>query len=342
MSAGSGTNRYATVAQDAQAARDTPKACDIVAIGASLYDIVLDAPEYPREDTKLRFDGQSFHCGGPAATGLVAAAKMGARTAFLGAFSDDAYSAAMIEDFERYGVDISRLVMKPGLVAGSAIVVNSRKTASRTILWTRGTVPPLAPEEVPEDLVAGSRMLYLDGNHIDAAERAAAIAHEAGAKVLLDAGAPYPGIERVLALTDILIASEDFVLKLTGLEDARAAALRMLEIYRPEVFVVTQGEKGGFSVEGGEARRYPCFAPPGPVVSTNAAGDVFHGAFASRYLLGMPLAACLRFASASSAIKVARPGGRLGIPCAAEVEEYLAGAGAGAVAGSGAGSGAGA
>ena len=137
---------------------------DIVGIGASLYDLVLDASEYPREDTKLRVDAQSFHCGGPAATGIVAASRLGASTAFLGVFSDDTYSKAMLDDFARYRVDTSRSPIKPGLTGGSAIVINSRKTSSRTILWTRGTVPSLSPEEVPVGCIAESRMLYLDGN----------------------------------------------------------------------------------------------------------------------------------------------------------------------------------
>ena len=305
---------------------DRHRGYDIVAIGASLYDIVLDASEYPGEDTKLRIDAQSFHCGGPAATGLVAAARMGARAAFLGVFSDDAYSAAMLEDFSRYGVDTSLVVMKPGLVAGSAVVINSKKTSSRTILWTKGTVPSLEPGELPEAAVAGARMLYLDGNHIDAAARASAIARAAGTKVLLDAGSPYPGIERVLSFTEILIASEAFVTEFGHSADPETAAFRIMEKYRPEIFVVTQGEKGGFYLEGGAVRRYPCFEAPGPVVSTNAAGDVFHGAFAHRYLRGMPLEDCVRFASASSAIKCSRPGGRKGIPSEVEVERFLGGA----------------
>jgi sulfofructose kinase len=300
---------------------------EIVGIGASLYDVVLDAPEYPREDSKLRVDGQSFHCGGPVATGLVTAAKLGVRTAFAGVFSDDAYSKAMLDDFARYGVDTSASVMKPGLVAGSAIVVNSRKTSSRTILWTRGTVPSISPAEVPLDLIAGARMLYLDGNHIEAAICACGTAAAAGAEILLDAGSPYPGIERILARTDILIASEEFILAVGGQGRPEQAAAAAAKRYRPKVLVVTQGARGGFYLEGTEIKRYPAFAPPGPIVSTNAAGDVFHGAFAAARLKGKGIYDSLVFASATSAIKCAAPNGREGIPDLSRVEAFLAGEG---------------
>jgi len=297
---------------------------DIVGIGASLYDLVLDASEYPREDTKLRVDNQSFHCGGPAATGLVAASRLGAVTAFLGVFSDDSYSKAMLDDFARYGVDTSRSPMKPGLAGGSAIVINSRKTSSRTILWTKGTVPSLSSEEVPADYIAGARMLYLDGNHIDAAERACVVAAAAGAEVLLDAGSPYPGIERILMRTDILIASEEFILALAGAESPEAAAAATAQRFGPKVLVVTQGARGGFYLDEGKAKRYPAFAPPGPIVSTNAAGDVFHGAFAAARLRGEGLRDCLIFASATSAIKCASENGRQGIPDRNRVEAFIA------------------
>ena len=297
---------------------------DIVSIGASLYDIVLDAPEYPKEDTKLKIDRQSFHCGGPAATGTVAAARLGASASFLGSFSDDSYSIAMLEDFARYGVDTSHIVRQPGLVAGSAIVINSSKTSSRTILWTKGTLPSLAADEVPEALIAGAKILYLDGNHIEAAARACEIAGKSGVKVLLDAGSPYPGIEKIVAATNILIASEEFAIRFGGAADPETAAARIAGKYKPEILIVTQGEKGGFYMTSGKAiERYPCFAAPGLIVSTNGAGDVFHGAFAARLLQGKSLRECVLFASATSAIKCARQGGREGIPDRNEVEKFL-------------------
>ena len=47
----------------------------ICAIGANVYDTLILLPEYPREDTKLAADSIRVSGGGPAATGLVAAAK---------------------------------------------------------------------------------------------------------------------------------------------------------------------------------------------------------------------------------------------------------------------------
>ncbi|MBR7119378.1 MAG: hypothetical protein IKC77_04195, partial [Lentisphaeria bacterium] len=53
------------------------------------------------------------------------------------------------------------------------------------------------------------------------------------------------------------------------------------------------------------------------------AGDVFHGAFCVRYLETKDVYECMRFASAVSALKCLKSGGRTGIPSRAEVDEFL-------------------
>ena len=49
----------------------------ITGIGANVYDTLIMLPEYPTEDTKMKADAISSVGGGPTATGLVAAAKLG-------------------------------------------------------------------------------------------------------------------------------------------------------------------------------------------------------------------------------------------------------------------------
>ena len=62
---------------------------NIVGIGACVMDTLVSVPRYPEEDTKLRADGTRLAGGGPTATGLVAAAKLGQSCGFIGVLSDD-------------------------------------------------------------------------------------------------------------------------------------------------------------------------------------------------------------------------------------------------------------
>ena len=80
---------------------------DIVGIGANVFDTLYNISTYPPEDTKMRATTSKTAGGGPVATGLVAASKLGADTAYIGVLSDDNGGIFLKEDFVKYGVIIS-------------------------------------------------------------------------------------------------------------------------------------------------------------------------------------------------------------------------------------------
>ena len=61
-----------------------------VGIGACVMDTLINMPNYPKEDTKMRAESSKQAGGGPVATGLVAPARLGAETEYIGVLSDDA------------------------------------------------------------------------------------------------------------------------------------------------------------------------------------------------------------------------------------------------------------
>jgi hypothetical protein len=61
-----------------------------VGIGACVMDTLINVPNYPKEDTKMRAESSKQAGGGPVATGLVAAARLGAEAEYIGVLSDDA------------------------------------------------------------------------------------------------------------------------------------------------------------------------------------------------------------------------------------------------------------
>ena len=62
---------------------------------------------------------------------------------------------------------------------------------------------------------------------------------------------------------------------------------------------------------------------PVQAVDTTGAGDVYHGAYIYGLLQGWDMPACMRFASAMSALKCRRIGAREGIPRLPEVEAFM-------------------
>lgn len=293
----------------------------IVGIGACVMDTLVSVPYYPNEDTKLRAESSKPAGGGPVATGLVAAAKLGCDTEYIGVLSDDTGGRFLKDDFKKYGVGTDNITVKSGFRSFTSVIWLSAETSSRTCVFDKGNLPPLKLNEKQENTVKNAELLMVDGNELTAAIDAAKIAHENGAKVLYDAGGLYDGVRELLPLADILIPSEEFALNITGCEKAEDAALMLYGTYRPEVVVITQGKKGGIIFDGNNITAYPAF--PAKAVDTNGAGDVFHGAFAAAVVKGFDYEKCCYFSSAVSAIKCTGVGARESVPDFETVKIFL-------------------
>lgn len=284
----------------------------VVGIGANVHDTLIVLPEYPTEDTKLRANSKLSVGGGPCATGLVACAKLGQSCAFLGNVSDDASGKFLIADFEKYGVETKYMTAKENCDAFVSYVMLSEKTASRTIVFDKGNVPPLCLNDEQKQAICDADILMVDGNDLAAAIEGASIAREHGTKVLYDAGGLYDGVLDLLPLCDIIIPSEEYALAVTGTHDASDAAGILFEKYNPDVVVVTCGKKGGVMCDGSLVRAYEAF--PVDAVDSNGAGDVFHGAYAFAVTKGFDFYKSCIFSSAVSALKCTRVGARDGVP----------------------------
>lgn len=293
----------------------------IVGIGANVFDTLYNIPTYPTEDTKMRATASKTAGGGPVATGLVAAQKLGEQTGYIGVLTDDNGGRFLKEDFEKYGVKTDFIEVKKGYRSFASVLWLSADSTSRTCVFDKGDIPPLVLNEAQKQAIKNAELLMVDGNEMDAAVEAAKIARENGVKVLYDCGGLYEGVERLLSLSDILIPSEEFAIGHTGCKTAEEAAKKLYETYNPEVVVVTQGKKGGLLFKGEEIIYYPIY--PAKVVDSNGSGDVFHGAFAAGIVKGFDFLKCCHFSSAVSAIKCTGVGARESVPDFETTKNYL-------------------
>jgi sugar/nucleoside kinase (ribokinase family) len=301
---------------------------DIVGIGAAVYDILLMVDGYPVEDTKQRALSSKIQGGGPCATALVAAAKLGVSAEYLGIVGGDNYGLYILEEFKRYGVVADSVRILPGCQSPCTVVLCNKQNSKRTCIGLQNNLPKLKPEDIPLDRVFKAKILHVDGTQNEATVYAAQKARERGIKVSIDAGSPSPGIERLLPLVDIFIPPEAFVCKFTGKSTAEEGAPLLYEHFKQEILVVTQGARGGFLFDGKKIIPYKPFPieKVEQVIDTNGAGDVFHGAFDVALLRGMGPIDAADFASAVAAIKSTRFGAREGVPSYEEtiriIEKY--------------------
>ena len=293
----------------------------IVGIGACVMDTLITLPKFPTEDTKLRAEGVKVAGGGPVATGIVAAQKLGVDTAYLGVLSDDNGGVFLKKDFEKYGVCTDLIEVKSGYRSFTSNIWLAKDTTSRTCVFDKGNLPALELNTTQIEAIKQAQMLMVDGNELTAAVEAAKIARENGTKVLYDCGGLYEGVEKLLDYTDIMIPSEEFALGHTGCATAEEAAQKLYETYSPEIVVITQGKRGGLIFDGNSFTSYPIY--PAVVVDSNGSGDVFHGAFAAGVVKGYDYIKCCHFASAVSGLKCTGVGARESVPDFETTKNYL-------------------
>ncbi len=293
----------------------------IVGIGANVIDTLITVSAYPNEDTKFRADGVKECGGGPCATGLVAASKLGEAAAYIGALAKDSGGEFLLRDMERFGMSNAFVTFEEGKSSFASYVLLNTTNASRTCVFNKNNLPDFVITDERKAAIENAEILMVDGNELENAIEGAKIARKAGTKVLYDAGGLYDGVDRLLPLADILIPSEEFSLAKSGKETAEEAAVELFERYSPEYVVITQGVKGGIIYDGAEMKKYPSFKVA--AVDSNGAGDVFHGAFAAALVKGFAPYVCCVFASAVSALKCTKVGARDGVPGYEETIEFL-------------------
>ncbi len=293
----------------------------IVGIGANVYDTLITLPTYPTEDTKMRATGLKEAGGGPCATGLVAASKLGESTAYIGALAKDGGGEFLLRDMQRFGVSTQYVDVVENKSSFSSVVWLCADKATRTCVFNKENLPNFEIDEHKAQAIKDAKILMVDGNELENAIKGAKIAKAAGTKVLYDAGGLYDGIKWLLPLADILIPSEEFALAHTKKDSAEDAAKELYRLYSPEVVVITQGKKGGIIFDGQSIKNYPSFKVN--AIDSNGAGDVFHGAFAFAVTRGYGYYDACIFSSGVSALKCTKVGARDGVPSFTETIEFL-------------------
>lgn len=298
----------------------TEPAFDVVGFGTNTVDLIGVIDGYPRPDTKEPLVELDVQGGGVTATAMVACARLGLRTRYVGKVGSDLWARMALRSLRSEGIDVRHVLRARSTPGHVSLVLVDRVSGARTLFFRRPPGYAIGADELDRAALIAGRLLHVDGIDAAAAEQAVRWARAAGMRVTMDGERTVEGIERVWPLVDVLVCNPRFLRRITGTagveEGLRALARRGL----PRV-AATLGAEGALGLEGGRWVRAPGF--PVPVLDTNGAGDVFHGACAFGELRGWPFAWTLTFASAAAALKCRALGGRRGIPRLPEVAEFL-------------------
>ncbi len=283
----------------------------VVGFGLNTIDHLCVVARHPRLDAKQRMVAYERQPGGQVPTALVALQRWGAATAYVGCFGDDADGATSRASLEHEGIDISACRTRTGVGHHVSMILIDQITGERAVVWQRPDALALRPDEIERAALTSGRVLLMDAYDLPATIQAARWAKAAGVITVLDIDGPGPGVDELLHLTDVLIASAEVLPALTGIGELRAA-LRKAATMGPWFVGVTLGAGGALALVRGHLHYVPSFRVP--VVDTTGAGDIFHAGCIHGLLQEWPVEHTLRFAAAAAALKCERLGGRPGIP----------------------------
>jgi len=215
---------------------------DVVGIENPIMDFAMQVDRLPTPDGGCRLNGYTWQGGNKVSTGLIAAARLGAKCLHIGRVGDDVFGRAVYADIKRHGVETSRMEVVPGAATTLAVILSDMETRGRSIMAKGGTVPGIA-EDIDLGPVGDTRFLFiasLGGVNL----RAARLAREAGAKVLMDADGPRDGMMDDIGLVDVFVASQfvyDHLFPGSTDYEKNCAAVRGLG---PDIVVFTRGAGG--------------------------------------------------------------------------------------------------
>ena len=298
-----------------------PSPVDVVGLGTNALDFLGVIDGHPEPDTKSPLREFDLQGGGMIATAMVACARLGLRARYVGKFGDDYWARLGRRLLARDGVDVRHALRARGSVGHVSMMLIDARTGLRTGFYRRPPAYAIRPEDLDRAVMTSGRLLHVDGVDPEAAEMAVRWAREAGIRVTMDGERVVDGIDAVWPGVDLLVCNPRFIAQVNGgasLEDG----LRALAARGPARVAATLGAEGAIGLEGGRFVRTPGFAVP--VVDTNGAGDVFHGACVVGELRDWPLQWTLIFANAVAAMKCRTLGGRRGIPRLGETADFLA------------------
>jgi sulfofructose kinase len=294
---------------------------DVIGLGLNATDTLVLVPRFPAYAGKVPFHEEVLSPGGQVATAMVACARLGLRTKYIGSVGDDERGRIQLESLQSENIDLSDVQVRRGCPNQTAYIIIDRSTGERTVLWSRPEGLRIAPEEISPKMIAGGRLLHIDGHDTPAVARAAQFARQAGIPVTVDVDTVYHGFDNVLPYVDYLIASSDFPPQWTNENDPFKALESMQKEYGMRVAAMTLGSQGALALENGRFAYSPAFVVN--CVDTTGAGDVFHGAFCYAVLEGMPIREALDFSNAMAALNCTALGARGGIRTARDARALM-------------------
>ncbi len=288
----------------------------VVVVGSANVDRTVRVDGFPRPGETVMGSELATTPGGKGLNQAVAAARMGAAFAFVGAVGDDRDGALLRDRLRAEGI-VDHTVTVPVATGAASIVVDA--SGENTIVVSPGANHAIPTDHLDAvaDLIGGAAVVLTQlETDLDVVARVLALA--SGTGVLTPAPvqnlpAGFLADVDLLTLNEVELATLSGQPDVAGVEGAMAAAAT-LDV---ATVVVTLGAAGAVVVTGDDRWHLP--APAVEVVDTTGAGDTFCGVLAAVLARGDDIEMAARTAVTAGALSVTRAGAQEAMPTADRV-----------------------
>ncbi len=246
-----------------------------------------------------------FGHGGDTSNAIIAAARSGASTGYIGAVGDDSFGRSFMDLWQREGVDTSGVKRDRAAHTGIYFISHGPEGHEFSYLRAGSAASRMTTHDLPEDLIRTAKVLHVSGisqaisaTAADMVFEAMRLARASGVAVSYDTNLrlrlwPLPRAQAItnaaMAMADIALPGLDDARQLTGLDDRDAIA----DFYLgrgSRIVAMTLGKEGALVATHQERRIVPSITVD--AVDATGAGDCFDGAFLAEWVrTGDPFAA---------------------------------------------------
>ncbi len=257
--------------------------------------------------------------GGSAGNTAAGIASLGGKSAYIGKVRNDQLGSIFTHDIRASGVSFETAMSEQGAATARCLVLVT-PDAHRTMNTYLGACIELGPEDIDPEVIAASKVTYMEGYLWDpeggkkAFRKAAEISHAAGQRVSLTMSDSFcieryrdEFIDFINGGVDILFANEDEISSLYQTDDFYEAIQIVKD--KVEIACLTRSEKGSVIVKGDDIITVPAEIG-GDVIDTTGAGDLFASGFLFGFTNGFDLATSGRFGSIAAAEVINHYGAR--------------------------------
>lgn len=293
----------------------------IVVVGSINMDLVTLAPRFPGPGETLL--GTRFFTahGGKGANQAVAAARLGAEVALVGALGRDAFGDQLHAGLAREGIHLDHVARLAGEGSGTAsITVADGENQILVVPAANARVSPAQVEAARATIARADAVLVQLEIPLDAVEATLRLGRRENVPVILNPAPAQALPIEWLRLASYLTPNQHELATALGAD--AATDFRELMRRAPCPAVLTRGGDGAWYRDDihPEPIHQPGFKVD--VVDSTGAGDTFNGALAVFLKEGLPEA--VRKACAAAALSVTKLGAQGGMPTAGELGALLA------------------